>query len=171
MLGKDYEGQDCAIARALEVVGERWTLLIVRDALYGVQRFSDFHAHLDVPKAVLSDRLAGLVEHGILAREPDPDHAGRHLYGLTAAGRELWPVLHSMLVWSEQHGYSNSRRFVHAICSTELDQVAACPTCGITPPVGDIITERRRGRAVRRDDPVTRALRQPHRLLEPLDVA
>ena len=77
MLGKDYEGQDCAIARALEVIGERWTLLIVRDALYGVRRFSDFHAHLDVPKAVLSDRLTGLVEHGILERRPDPDHAGR----------------------------------------------------------------------------------------------
>jgi hypothetical protein len=76
-----------------------------------------------------------------------------------------------MLVWSEQHGYSNSRRFVHATCGTELDQVAACPACGITPPVGDIITERRRGRAVRRDDPVTHALREPHRLLEPLDVA
>jgi DNA-binding HxlR family transcriptional regulator len=58
MLGKDYEFQDCALARALEVVGERWTMLILRDAFYGVQRFNDFQAHLDIPKAVLSDRLA-----------------------------------------------------------------------------------------------------------------
>jgi DNA-binding HxlR family transcriptional regulator len=72
MLGKDYENQDCALARALEVVGERWTMLIVRDAFYGVRRFNDFQAHLDIPKAVLSDRLAGLVDEDILERIPDP---------------------------------------------------------------------------------------------------
>src|SRR4051794_11162390 len=87
MLGNDYRRQDCALARALETVGERWTLLIVRDAFFGVRRFSDFQAHLDIPKAVLSDRLAGLVEGGVLERLPDPDHAGRHLYRLTQAGR------------------------------------------------------------------------------------
>ena len=75
MLGKDYERQDCSLARALEVIGERWTLLIVRDAFYGVRRFNDFHAHLDLPKAVLSARLSGLVEDGILARKPDPEHS------------------------------------------------------------------------------------------------
>ncbi|HTP22749.1 MAG TPA: helix-turn-helix domain-containing protein [Solirubrobacteraceae bacterium] len=170
MLGKEYERQDCGIARALEVIGERWTLLIVRDALYGVRRFSDFHAHLDVPKAVLSDRLSGLVEHGILERRPDPDHAGRSLYELTETGRELWPVLHSLLVWSERHSFPNSRLFRHATCGTELDDAADCPTCGITPPVGDIITEPRPGRSRRRDDPVAVALRSPHRLLEPLEV-
>ncbi|MBV8713141.1 MAG: helix-turn-helix transcriptional regulator, partial [Solirubrobacterales bacterium] len=70
MLGKDYEAQDCSLARALEVIGERWTLLILRDAFFGVRRFNDFHVHLDIPKAVLSDRLSGLVEDGILEREP-----------------------------------------------------------------------------------------------------
>ena len=85
MLGKDYERQDCSLARALETIGERWTLLIVRDSLYGVRRFNEFQAHLDVPKAVLSDRLAGLVQDGVLERRPDPDHAGRHLYELTEA--------------------------------------------------------------------------------------
>src|SRR3954447_25595170 len=99
MLGNDYRRQDCALARALETVGERWTLLIVRDAFHGVQRFSDFQAHLDIPKAVLSDRLAGLVEDGVLDRLPDPEHAGRRLYRLTPAGRELWPALHALLVW------------------------------------------------------------------------
>ena len=170
MLGKDYERQDCAIARALEVVGERWTLLIVRDALYGVRRFSDFHAHLDVPKAVLSDRLSGLVEHGILERRPDPDHAGRSLYELTTAGGELWPVLHTLVVWSDRHGSSNSRLFRHAACGTELGEAADCPACGITPAVGEIITEPRPGRGRRRDDPVAVALRGPHRLLEPLEI-
>jgi DNA-binding HxlR family transcriptional regulator len=171
MLGKDYERQDCAIARALEIVGERWTLLIVRDALFGVRRFSDFHAHLDVPKAVLSERLSGLVEHGILERRPDPEHSGRQLYELTDAGRRLWPVLHALLVWSDRNDIENSRLFRHAACGTELDEMAACPHCKVTPLVEDIVTEPRPGRAPFRDDPVAIALRGPHRLLEPLETA
>jgi DNA-binding HxlR family transcriptional regulator len=171
MLGKDYDAQDCALARALEVVGERWTLLIVRDAFFGVRRFSDFQVHLDVPKAVLSERLAGLVENGILERHPDPDHAGRHLYELTQAGRELWPVLYSMLVWGGRHRAVNSRAFRHAACRTELDEAGRCPECDMAVEPQDIVIERRRGRGLRRDDPVALALRAPHRLLEPIDVS
>ena len=159
------------MARALEVVGERWTLLIIRDALYGVRRFSDFHAHLDVPKAVLSDRLSSLVDHGILDRRPDPDHGRRYLYELTDAGRELWPVLYALLVWGDNNRYRNSREFRHGVCGTKLDDRAACPKCGTTPPVGDIVTARLPGREPLRDDSVTRALSEPHRLLEPLEVA
>jgi DNA-binding HxlR family transcriptional regulator len=170
MLGKDYEAQDCSIARALEVIGERWTLLIVRDAFYGVRRFSDFQAHLDVPKAVLSDRLAGLIEEGVLERKPDPEHAGRALYELTPAGRELWPVLHSLTIWGSRHRSSGSRVFKHAACSTPLDDAGACPRCGIAPPPEDVVTEPRRGRGRRRTDPVAIALRGPHRLLEPIEI-
>jgi DNA-binding HxlR family transcriptional regulator len=170
MLGKDYEHQDCAIARTLEVVGERWTLLIVRDAMFGVRRFSDFHAHLDIPKAVLSDRLSGLVEHGVLERRPDPDHGGRYLYELTAAGRGLWPVLHALVVWGDHNNFQNSRLFRHVTCGSELDEAAECPACGITPAVADIVTEPRPGRGMHRDDPVAVALRGPHRMLEPLAV-
>lgn len=169
MLGKDYQGQDCSLARALEVIGERWTLLIVRDAFYGVRRFNDFQAHLDIPKAVLSDRLGGLVGEAILERRPDPDHAGRHLYELTAAGRDLWPALHALLMWGGRHRASNSRVFKHAICATRLDDRGYCSKCGVTPGPGDILTEPRRGRATRRDDPVAVAMRRPHRLLEPVE--
>ncbi len=169
MLGKEYERQDCSIARSLEVIGERWTLLIVRDAIYGVRRFTDFQGHLDVPKAVLSERLGGLVEHGILERKPDPDRRGRHLYELTPAGRELWPVLHALLVWGGHHHQANSRVFKHATCGTQLSEDATCPTCKTTPAVDDIITEQQPGRASLRDDPVAIALRTPHRLLEPIE--
>ena len=168
MLGNTYERQDCSLARALEVIGERWTLLIVRDAFYGVRRFNDFHAHLDIPRAVLSDRLAGLVEDGILERRPDPDHAGRSIYELTPAGRDLWPVLHAILVWGDRHRYRNSRAFTHAACGTTLDPRGHCPACDVTPPPEDIVTRVRRGRGRLRDDPVTVALRAPHRLLEPV---
>jgi DNA-binding HxlR family transcriptional regulator len=169
MLGKDYKAQDCALARALEVVGERWTLLIIRDAFYGVCRFNDFHAHLDIPKAVLSDRLSGLVEEGILEREPDPRHAGRYVYGLTAAGRDLWPALHALLIWGGRHRHPNSRYFTHATCGTRLDETGACPTCRLRPAPQDLVIHRARRRRPLRDDPVTAALQAPHRLLEPLE--
>ncbi len=171
MLGKEYERQECSLARALEVIGERWTLLIVRDAFYGVQRFNDFHGHLDIPKAVLSDRLNGLVKHGILERRRDPEHAGRHLYALTPAGRDLWPVLHAMLVWGGRYREPNSRVFRHSRCATVLDDAGGCPVCGTTPPPEEIVSELRRGRGKLRTDPVAVALREPHRLLEPLATA
>jgi DNA-binding HxlR family transcriptional regulator len=171
MLGKDYEEQDCSLARALETVGERWTLLIVRDAFYGVRRFTDFQNHLDVPKAVLSDRLSGLVEDGILERRQDPGHAGRHLYEMTAAGRDLWPVVYAMLVWGSRHRQTNSRVFTHAACDTQLDERGMCQTCQTTPGPQDLVTLRRPGGPPsRRDDPVTFALRAPHRLLEPIEI-
>ena len=168
MLGKDYERQDCSLARALEVIGERWTLLIIRDAFYGVRRFSDFHAHLDVPKAVLSGRLGGLVADGILERRADPDHAGRHLYELTAAGRELWPVLYGLLVWGGHHRSPNSRVFKHATCGTRLDETGNCPTCKVTPAPEDVLMELRRDHGKPREDSVAVALRKPHLLLEPI---
>lgn len=169
MLGKEYERQDCALARALEVVGERWTLLIIRDAFYGVRRFNDFQAHLDIPRAVLSDRLDGLVEDGILERRLDPRHAGRHVYELTRAGRELWPALHALLVWGGNHRQRGSRVFEHARCGTVLDQSGSCPRCQLTPGPEDVLTKPRRGRGAMRDDPVSRALRAGHRLLEPIE--
>jgi DNA-binding HxlR family transcriptional regulator len=168
MLGNDYEAQDCSLARALGVIGERWTLLIIRDAFYGVRRFNDLQAHLDVPRAVLADRLAGLVEDGILQRRPDPEHAGRHVYELTAAGRDLWPALYALLVWGDRHRYRNSRVFKHVVCGTALDEGGRCPVCGLAPEPEGIVTEQRRGRGKTRDDPVAVALRRPHRLLEPI---
>jgi DNA-binding HxlR family transcriptional regulator len=169
MLGKTYEGQDCSLARALEVIGERWTLLIVRDAFYGVRRFNDFQAHLDVPKAVLSARLSGLVEDGVLERLPDAEHAGRHLYELTPAGRDLWPALNALLVWGDRHRDPSSRVFKHAACGTRLDDSGYCATCEVTPGPPDILTELRRGHGKLRDDAVAMALRTPHRLLEPVE--
>jgi DNA-binding HxlR family transcriptional regulator len=169
VLGKDYKQQDCARARALEVIGERWTLLIIRDAFYGVQRFSDFQAHLDIPKAVLAERLAGLADDGILEREPDPEHAGRHLYRLSAAGRDLWPALHALLVWGGRHRQPNTFSYLHAACGTRLDDTGACPACQLRPRPEDVLTRPRRGRRTKRTDPVSFALQTPHRLLEPIE--
>lgn len=168
MLGKDYEGQDCSLARALEVVGERWTLLILRDAFYGVRRFSDFAEHLDIPRAVLSDRLNGLVEHGLMERRPDPEHAGRELYELTASALDLWPALHTLMSWGRRYRDKpgTPRRFMHAQCGTKLDKYSHCPKCGVTPQVEDVVTVG--GRVPFRDDRVSAALQPRRSLLEPL---
>lgn len=170
MLGKDYDAQDCSLARALGVVGERWTLLVIRDAFHGVRRFNDFQAHLDIPRAVLSDRLHGLVDAGILERRPDPERRGAQLYELTAVGRELWPALYALQVWGDRHRYRNSRTYRHADCDTALDARGHCPACALTPGPEDIVTVPRRGRGTTRTDPVAVALRRPHRLLEPIEV-
>jgi DNA-binding HxlR family transcriptional regulator len=170
MLGKDYIDQDCALARALEVVGERWTLLILRDAFYGVRRFNDFQAHLDIPKAVLADRLNSLVAEGLLKRVPDPGHAGRHLYELTASGRDLWPAMQALIRWGSRHRGSNSRVFIHATCGTVLDEDGRCSHCQLVPGPDELLTEPRKGRPRRRTDPVAVALNGPHRLLEPLEI-
>ena len=169
MLGKDYEGQDCALARALEAVGERWTLLIVRDAFFGVRRFNDFQAHLDIPKAVLADRLNGLTGAGILDRRQDPAHAGRHIYELTAAGRDLWPALYALLMWGGRHRAPNSRLYQHAVCGNTLDQAGWCEKCHLTPGLEDVQTAPRPGHRPLRNDPVSVVMRVPRRLLDPIE--
>jgi DNA-binding HxlR family transcriptional regulator len=170
-LGKDYVGQACGLARALEVVGERWTMLVVRDAFYGVRRYSDFLSHLGLPRAVLADRLAGLVESGVLDKQRYQVSPARDEYVLTDAGLELWPVLHALSRWGGNHLAPEGafRTFHHVACGTRLDADAACPSCGLTPAVPDV--EIRPGPAadLARVDPVSVALRTPHRLLEPLD--
>ena len=170
MEAKGYGGQDCSLARALEVVGERWTLLIIRDALYGVRHFNDFRDHLDIPKAVLSDRLGGLVDNGILKRRTDPTHGSRYLYELTQAGRDLWPAVHALLTWGSQHRTPNRLRFKHAICKTELDDRGYCLACQLTPPPDQVLADPVPGDKGHRSDPVALALRTPHPLLEPLEM-
>ncbi len=163
-----YEGQDCSIARALEAIGERWTLLVIRDAFYGVTRFSDFQAHLDIPKAILSNRLRALTNTGILRRETDPDHPGRVRYRLTELGLELWPVVHALRSWGERYSPAEGgpRRIMrHAECGGTLDGAGSCRRCGARPSAHDVIAEPGPGlRAETALDPVSVALGAAHRL-------
>src|SRR5437763_14880779 len=93
MLKRTYEGQDCSIAHALEVVGERWTLLIIRDALLGLRRFDEFQRNLGIARKVLADRLRWLVDQGILERVPYQERRERYEYHLTRKGRDLHVAL------------------------------------------------------------------------------
>ncbi|MEV6202018.1 helix-turn-helix domain-containing protein [Streptomyces sp. NPDC051771] len=172
-LGKDYAQQQCSIARALEIVGERWTLLIVRDAFYGVRRYSDFLAHLGAPRAVLAARLQALVDAGVLDRRRYQESPPRDEYVLTPRGLALWPVLWALGAWgrAEVPGTLPMRDFHHADCGTELGPSGECPACRV--PVAPADVEMRPGAGLDPDpaEPVARALLAPRRLLTPLEPA
>ena len=167
-LGTDYQQQDCSLARALEVVGERWTLLILRDAFFGVRRFSDFQAHLDISRAVLSARLDSLVAEGLLTRSGD----GHPAYELTEDALELWPALHALGQWGDRRTTpGRPRRIYRHVGCGDLARDGRCTACGAAPGPRDIEVRPGPGAdPTLRDDPVSVALREPHRLLEPLPV-
>jgi DNA-binding HxlR family transcriptional regulator len=100
-----YDLSNCSIARSLELLGEKWTFLIVREAWYGVGRFADFERALGCTRNLLADRLHMLVEHGVLATEPyrEPGARTRQRYVLTAKGRELLPILIALREWGDRH--------------------------------------------------------------------
>jgi DNA-binding HxlR family transcriptional regulator len=103
VLRRDYEGQNCSIARALEVVGERWTLLIVREVFLGRRRFDQLQESLGVARNVLTDRLNRLVEEGILERVPYSERPARFEYQLTDKGRELNVALTALRQWGDKY--------------------------------------------------------------------
>lgn len=103
MLKRNYEGQVCSIARALELVGERWTLLIVRDLFLGLRRFDEFLDSLGIASNVLTDRLHRLVDEGIVERVRYSERPERFEYQLTAKGRELRLVLLALMQWGDRH--------------------------------------------------------------------
>lgn len=104
-LRRSLDGSACSIKRALEIVGEQWTLLILREAFWGVRRFSDFQQFLHIPKAVLSARLERLVGAGILETRSYKEEGARlrHEYHLTSAGVSLLPALLALMQWGDEH--------------------------------------------------------------------
>jgi DNA-binding HxlR family transcriptional regulator len=103
VLKRDYEGQDCSVARALEVVGERWTLLIIRDAFLGLRRFEQFQESLGIARNVLTDRLNRLVEEGIMERVRYSERPERFEYRLTPKGRDLQIAMAGLRQWGDKY--------------------------------------------------------------------
>jgi DNA-binding HxlR family transcriptional regulator len=133
MLGRTYEGQVCSVARTLEIVGERWTLLIVRDAFFGVRRFDDFQRSLGVARNVLQGRLERLVEEGILERVRYQERPERFEYRLSEKGIDLWPVMVSLLAWGDKHVASDDGPPVvieHRGCGGRVNDRRICESCG-----------------------------------------
>jgi DNA-binding HxlR family transcriptional regulator len=103
MLKRDYDGQNCSVARALELVGERWTLLIIRDAFLGVSRFEQFQESLGIARNVLTDRLCRLVDEGILERVRYSERPERYEYLLTQKGRDLNLAITTLRQWGDKY--------------------------------------------------------------------
>jgi len=104
------DAQPCPVARGVDVIGDRWSLLIVRDAFDGLRRFGDFQRSLGMARNVLSDRLHKLVEAGVLAMQPASDGTAYQEYVLTARGESLFPVVVALRQWGEQHLFQAGER-------------------------------------------------------------
>jgi DNA-binding HxlR family transcriptional regulator len=168
-LPSTYADTNCSLARSLEVVGERWTLMIVRDAFFGVRRFGDFAAQLGIPRAVLTTRLKSLVQEGVLVRE---ESGGVVEYRLTEKGIALWPIVRALMSWGDEF-YSpagEKRTTRHDEDGGRLDPDGRCAECGALVPVPEIRIEPGPGYEHRPGgpDPVSAAINTPRRLLEPL---
>jgi len=133
MARKDPSQLDCSVARATEVIGERWTLLILRDALYGVTRFVDFQADLGIARNILSNRLRWLVAHGVMTRQLYQEQPQRYEYLLTDKGRDFFPVLVALMRWGDTWAANGEapRTLTHHACGREgVHSLASCSNCG-----------------------------------------
>jgi DNA-binding HxlR family transcriptional regulator len=127
-----FSDMNCSVAQFLEVVGEWWSLLIVRDAFLGVRRFDDFQIRLGISRNILTARLDALVDHGILKRVPYEDHPPRSEYRLTAKGRGLWHAVIAMRQWGDRWEAPAGPRLQlrHTACGHVAQAVAVCSHCG-----------------------------------------
>lgn len=122
----------CSVAQCLEVIGEWWTMLIVRDSFLGVTRFDDFQKRLGISRNVLDQRLNRLVETGVLVKVPYSEHPLRFDYRLTDKGRDLWPVLTTMREWGDKYAAPDGPPLVvtHKSCGHVSGAVMTCSACG-----------------------------------------
>jgi DNA-binding HxlR family transcriptional regulator len=127
-----FEDVNCSIAQCLEVVGEWWSPLIVRDVLLGVSRFDDLQARLGISRNVLNQRLTHLVARGVLERVAYQDNPPRYDYRLTDKGRDLWKVLMTMRQWGDRWAAPEGPpvEAVHRFCGHRAEGVLTCSACG-----------------------------------------
>lgn len=128
-----FADMNCSIAQTLEIIGEWWTLLILRDAFFGIRRFDDFVERLGISRNVLTNRLDRLVDAEVFERRPYDEGRGRYDYVLTDKGRALWPVLVSIRQWGDEWvlGAGNEPVLLqHRDCGHDTTAVMTCNVCG-----------------------------------------
>jgi DNA-binding HxlR family transcriptional regulator len=135
-----FQDMHCSVAQCLEVVGEWWSLLIMRDAFMGVTRFEDFHERLGISRNVLNQRLSRLVETGVLQRVPYSEHPPRYDYRLTDKGRDLWPVVTAMRQWGDRWAAPDGPplQLIHKACGEVTELVPTCTACGEVVTARDV---------------------------------
>jgi DNA-binding HxlR family transcriptional regulator len=145
----------CSLASALEVVGERWALLVLREVFYGVRRFEGIAHNTGAPRDVLTARLRTLTQGGVLRRVPYSERPPRHEYHLTEAGLELAPTLLGLLAWGRKWapaGETGTAPFVH-VCGAPLQAALTCGACGQRVTGADVSLAPHRGAAAPRGGP------------------
>ncbi|MET4700242.1 DNA-binding HxlR family transcriptional regulator [Constrictibacter sp. MBR-5] len=150
MRWSEIGSEDCSVARTVSIVGDRWTLLILRDCFLGVRRFEAFQEKIGVTRPILSDRLRKLVGAGVLAKVPYWERPPRHDYRLTEKGLSLYPIIVGLAHWGDTHlsgedGPPLLRR--HKACGHLFDPVLTCSECGEAVGPRDVSVEARSARA------------------------
>jgi DNA-binding HxlR family transcriptional regulator len=128
------DNDNCSVARTLEIIGDRWSVLVLREAFLGVRRFEVIQRHLGIARNVLTDRLNRLVDAGILVRVPYQERPPRSEYRLTDAGIELWPTIVALLQWGNKHLPETGERQLISIEHKDCGEVTTfslvCDHCG-----------------------------------------
>lgn len=147
VLGRSYDSQTCSVAGSLALIGERWTLLLIRDAFMGARRFEDFQRSLGVARNILTARLNRLVEEGLFRRVRYQEHPDRYEYRLTEKGIDLWPVIITLMKWGDRHLYPGREPVVlsHKQCGGTINDRRICERCGTELGPRDVAAFRQAG--------------------------
>ena len=137
---KSFSEMHCSVAQCLEVVGEWWSLLIIRDVFLGVTRFDEMQERLGISRNVLNQRLARLVSAGVLVKVPYSEHPPRFDYRLTDKGRDLWPVITAMRQWGDRYAAPDGppMELIHKGCGHATEATVVCSECGEPMGVRDV---------------------------------
>ena len=157
MRWNDLEDQQCSLARAISVLGDRWTLLILRDCFLRVRRFEQFQSRLGIARRVLAERLDKLVEKGVLKRVAYQERPLREEYRLTEMGLDLYPVIMSLVHWGDKHLAGDRGAPIlhqHKTCGQDFVPVLTCSECG--EPVSPQDVRPRMGPGLDADNPLLR---------------
>lgn len=128
----DTSAWPCPIARAVDVLGDGWTLLLLREACLGTRRFDDFQRHLGIGRNILARRLQQLVDDDLLTKVPYSEHPVRHEYRLTAKGRDVFPILAAMAAWHDRWNPADAGRLLqlhHTACDHDMHAEVVCSHC------------------------------------------
>ncbi len=143
MKREEYDVRTCSVGHALDAIGDRWTMLVIREAFFGVRRFEQMQRNLGIARNILTDRLQKLVGHGILERRRYQERPERFEYRLTRKGLDLYPALVTLMSWGDSYMSEEGApiTLVHKGCGHEADPVLACAHCGEALDARDVRVE------------------------------
>ena len=143
MKREEYDAATCSVGHALDAIGDRWTMLVIREAFFGVRRFEQMQRNLGIARNILTDRLQKLVGHGILERRRYQERPERFEYRLTRKGLDLYPALVTLMSWGDAYMSDEGApiTLVHKACGHDADPVLACAHCGEALDARDVRVE------------------------------